>query len=98
DRYPPSFPTRRSSDLVQVRAGSKQDKIEHSIRIDRKEGSPVEIKYLLDCDYATLVNVLQGAHSGFDEFQDEKQLVPIDEMEEPRSEEHTSELQSRENL
>jgi len=68
---------------VQVRAGSKQDKIEHSIRIDRKEGSPVEIKYLLDCDYATLVNVLQGAHSGFDEFQDEKQLVPIDEMEEP---------------
>lgn len=74
------FDTIASVEHVQTIVGNKQDKIEHSIAVARKDGSRVEIRALLDCDYPALVAVLQGALEGFDEFKEERQLIPIDEM------------------
>lgn len=78
-----SFDTIASVAHVRTVTGSKQDKVEHSISIARKNGSRLEINALQDCDYAALVAVLQGALESFDEFKEERQLIPIDEMGEP---------------
>jgi hypothetical protein len=82
DPIPVGFSAISSIEHLKVTTGSKQDKIEHSIVISLKDGSSVEIKALLDCDYALMVKVLQGALDGFEEFKEERQLIPIDEMEE----------------
>lgn len=77
-----SFEAISSVEHVQTLVGSKQDKLEHSIVVVRKDDTRVVIKSLIDCDYAALVTVLQGTLSGFEEFKEEKQLIPIDEMKE----------------
>ncbi|WP_036253834.1 hypothetical protein [Methylobacter sp. BBA5.1] len=62
--------------------GNKKDKIEATVEITRQDGSKIIIKGLLDCDYRELAKVLQTAISEFDEYKEEKQLVPISEMNE----------------
>ena len=65
---------------VQNRVEGKQDKIEHSILIVRKDDTRVVIKDLIDCDYVALARVLESVVSGFEDFKEEKQFIPIDEM------------------
>lgn len=60
--------------------GKNLDKSEPYVEIARKEGSPVEIKDLISCDNRKLANILQRAISEFDEFKDEKQILPIQDM------------------
>jgi len=71
-----------SVEHVQTATGAKQDKIDNSILIEKTDGSRVEIKALMDCDYGALVEVLKGACDGFAEFTEERQLIPLDEMQE----------------
>lgn len=61
-------------------AGSKQDKLEHSIAVTRTDESQVIIKNLLECDYAKLTEILQATIVEFDEYKEEKQLISINEM------------------
>src|SRR5690606_40387921 len=84
-----SFPTRRSSDLVEVGL----------YRIQIKEGYPEFVggsnRNLSRRPQSILYEIRhQGAGLVFDGFQRGKQILFGDN----RSEEHTSELQSRENL
>lgn len=65
-----------------LQTGKNLDKVEHSLIIHRKDDSQLVIKDLLECDYAALAAVLQGVVDNFSDFQDEKQLIPIDEMDE----------------
>jgi hypothetical protein len=68
---------------VETLAGSKKDKLEHLIEVTRQDESKVTIKGLLDCDYSKLTDILQATISKFDEYREEKQLIPIEEMGEP---------------
>lgn len=77
-----NFESITSIEHIQTLVGNKQDKFESSILVIRKDATRVVIKGLIDCDYAALVTVLQGTFSGFEEFKEEKQLIPIDEMQE----------------
>lgn len=77
-----SYSSIASVEHVQTKVGSKQDKVEDSILVTRNDATSVVIKSLLECDYAALVSVLQGIHSNFQEFKEERQLIPIDEMQE----------------
>lgn len=61
-------------------AGTKQDKLEHSIAVTRSDESQVVIKALLECDYAKLAEILQATIVEFDEYKEEKQLISINEM------------------
>lgn len=67
---------------VETWTGSKKDKLEHCIEVTRQDDSKIEIKSLLDCDYKKLAEILLVATSEFEEYTEEKQLVPIDEMSE----------------
>ncbi|HBP6021025.1 TPA: hypothetical protein L6A14_24335 [Pseudomonas aeruginosa] len=71
-----------SAKYAQLYTGKNLDKLEYSLIIQRKDDSQLVIKDLTDCDYAALASVLQGVIDNFSEFQDEKQLIPIDEMDE----------------
>lgn len=71
-----------SARYAQLHTGKNLDKLEHSLIIHRKDDSQLVIKDLTDCDYAALASVLQGVIDNFSDFQDEKQLIPIDEMDE----------------
>lgn len=64
----------------ELMTGKNKDKAEPYVLIARKEASSVEIKSMLDCDYRKLVEILQKAISDFDEFKDEKQILPIEDM------------------
>lgn len=66
---------------TQLHTGSL-DKLEHSLVIERKDNSQLVIKDLKDCDYAALASVLQSVINNFSDFQDEKQLIPLEEMDE----------------
>lgn len=63
--------------------GSKKDKIEAAVEITKQDGSKLIIKDLQDCDYKKLAEVLQITISEFNEYKEEKQLIPINEMSEP---------------
>lgn len=82
DPVPVSYASIASVERVETWVGSKKDKLEQSLLIIRQDQSQVVIKDLLDCDYAALAKVLQGVVSDFEDFQEEKQLIPIDEMQE----------------
>ncbi|MEE1868471.1 hypothetical protein [Pseudomonas auratipiscis] len=71
----------RSAKYTQMHTGS-MDKLEHALIIERKDNSQLVIKDLSDCDYAALASVLQGVIENFTDFQDEKQLIPLEEMDE----------------
>lgn len=69
-----------SAKYAPIPTGKNLDKIEHSLVIQLKDESQLVIKDLNECDYTALASALQGVLDNFTDFQDEKQLVPIDEM------------------
>lgn len=71
-----------SVEYVEVLAGSKNDKIECSVQITIQDGKKVIIKDLINCDYEKLADLLKTTISEFDEYTEERQLIPIDEMSE----------------
>lgn len=74
------FATIASVEYVELLSGKNNDKSEPCVRIRRQDGPELDLKSLMDCDYKKLATVLQGAISGFDEFNEEKQIVPIEDM------------------
>src|SRR5690606_40980138 len=86
-RHPRSFPTRRSSDLAQVRLQEQQE----------FAGSAVQYADIRYANHGVHMRGLPGTSPLIGEFQEnegENQSASNND----RSEEHTSELQSRENL
>lgn len=71
-----------SAEYIEIVSGKNNDKIEPCVRIRRKDSGALDVKSLADCDYKKLASVLHGAVSGFDEFKEEKQVVPIEDMSE----------------
>lgn len=67
---------------VETVSGEKKDKITLSVLIVRKDGSRVVIENMLNCDYKKLAEVLQTTFEDFDDYKEEQQFVPIDEMSE----------------
>jgi len=76
------FAEMTSAEYVEIVSGKNNDKSEPCVRIHRKDAGTLDIKSLMDCDYKQLATVLHGAISGFDEFKEEKQVVPIEDMSE----------------
>lgn len=72
-----------SADYVETLTGSKKDKIEASVLLSRRDASDLSITGLINCDYRKLAETLQGCIDGFNEFREERQLVPISELSEP---------------
>lgn len=76
------FATIASVEYVEAVTGSKGNKIEESLLIRRKESADLPITGLLSCDYRKLAETLQTCIQDFAEFKEERQLVPIDELDE----------------
>lgn len=74
------FADMASAEYLELLSGKNNDKSEPCVRIVRREGATVDLKSLMNCDYKKLAAVLHGAISGFDEFKEEKQIVPIEDM------------------
>lgn len=74
------FESMTAVEYKEVMTGKNKDKPESYVLITRKDAPPVEIKSLLDCNYRKLADLLQKAISDFDEFKDEKQILPIQDM------------------
>src|SRR5690606_41643297 len=88
-----SFPTRRSSDLVRVPDPNALETFERSRPGDAAEGHwPDFYRRLLEIRHRHLVPRLHGSRQAGVRILQDKALCAT------RSEEHTSELQSRENL
>ena len=68
---------------LEKQTGAKKDKTEHLIAIQTKDGRTVLIKDLIECNYSNLTNIIQAAITEFKEYKEEKQLIPIEEMDEP---------------
>ncbi|MEZ2299373.1 hypothetical protein [Variovorax sp. RCC_210] len=71
-----------SVEYLQTPTGSKNDKIEHSIKLTRKGAGSVSLLNLSHCDLQALAKLLQNVISDFEEFREEQQFVPLDEMSE----------------
>lgn len=69
-------------EYIEKLTGSKGDKLERSISITKQDGSKISIAELVDCDYKKLTDVITSLSKDFDEYKEEKQLVPINEMNE----------------
>src|SRR5207302_10851189 len=92
-RHPPSFPTRRSSDLLEA-AGSYR--AEHPLE---SEPSPfVGAARCAACHRDTVSALQASRHASTLVRGKPLTKLPYPDRPLPRSEEHTSELQSRENL
>jgi hypothetical protein len=76
------FAAMASAESLELFSGKNNEKSEPCVRIRRKDGTALDIKALLDCDYPKLAALLEGAIRGFDEFKEEKQIVPIEDMNE----------------
>lgn len=76
------FAAMASAEALELLSGKNNEKSEPCVRIRCKDGTALDIKALLDCDYPKLAALLQGAIRGFDEFKEEKQIVPIEDMNE----------------
>src|SRR5207302_5811181 len=85
-RAPHSFPTRRSSDLARS----------HQVLRERSAGAPVDDASALERREHGLVVALRAERPELHRHEVRHGLVPVQDPD--RSEEHTSELQSRENL
>ncbi|PTQ87367.1 hypothetical protein C8N29_11914 [Agitococcus lubricus] len=66
-------------ECVETLMGSK---LEHSIEVTRKDKPSVILKNLGGCNYKKLAEILQKTSQDFEDYKEEKQLVPIDEMSE----------------
>jgi len=58
-------------------------KLDVSVVVTLKNGDRVVLKDLLGCKYDQLTNLLDSVFSGFSEFKEERQLIPLAEMSEP---------------
>jgi len=76
------FAEMASAEYVEILSGKNNDKSEPCVRIRRKDATTLDLKSLADCDYKRLAIVLHSAISGFDDFKEEKQVVPIQDMSE----------------
>ena len=74
------FETMQAVAYKERMTGKNLDKSEPYVEIARKDQTPVEIKDLISCDHRKLAGILQKAISEFDEFKDEKQILPIQDM------------------
>lgn len=86
--YRPSF-----SDPIDVYYGSiekaeyiaasdepNSEKTENSVEITKQDGTKIQLKSLLDCDYIKLADIFQAITRDFEEYKEERQLITIDEM------------------
>jgi len=69
-------------EYVETLTGSNKDKIEPSVEIIKQDGGKIIVKSLLECDYRKLADVLHATISDFEDYKEQKQLVPIEEMSE----------------
>jgi hypothetical protein len=76
------YATIASVDYVEEAVGSKNDKVEKSVLIARRDAEDLTIRQLSYCDYQQLAETLQGCIDGFTEFKEERQLIPISELSE----------------
>lgn len=77
------FASIESVEYIEKVTGSKGDKIEESLLIRRKDNVDLPITFLPSCNYRKLVETLQTCVQNFTEFKEERQLIPIDELDEP---------------
>lgn len=59
-----------------------KEKVEEYVEISLKDSESVKISDLSDCDYQKLANILKEAFSGFDKFNEEDQILTLEEMSE----------------
>ncbi len=76
------FASIASVEYVETVTGTKGDKIEESLLIRSKETADQTITGLLSCNYRKLAEVLSTCIEEFTEFKEERQLIPIDELDE----------------
>lgn len=76
------FATIASVEYVEKVTGSKDDKIEKSLLICLKESADLSITGLMGCDYRKFAEILKACIQDFSEFKEERQLIPIDELDE----------------
>lgn len=69
-------------DYVEALTGSKKDKIERSIEVTMKNDRKIVLKNLGDCKYEKLSEILNTVISDFNDYKEEKQLIPITDMKE----------------
>lgn len=74
------FASMTAVDYKEIMTGKNKDKPEPKVLVTRKDATPVQIESLLDCDYRKLAEILQKSISDFDEFEDQKQILPIQDM------------------
>src|SRR5690606_42159989 len=93
-----SLPPRRSSDLADEDTRARADDFAEPAERQRR-GKTDELHQQERCDQATLLQTKREAvvHGHLDDRVDAVDVEPV-RNQEVRSEEHTSELQSRENL
>jgi hypothetical protein len=72
-----------SSVAYQRNPTGKGDKYDEAVVINQKSGSTITLKNLLELRYEVLANVLTSVVLDFSEYQEERQLIPIEEMSEP---------------
>lgn len=77
------FASIEAVEYIEKVTGSKGDKIEESLLIRRKDSVDLLINLLPSCNYRKLVETLQTCVQNFTEFKEERQLIPIDELNEP---------------
>lgn len=82
DPIPISYQSISDVQFVPSTVGEDGKKSDPSVVINRREGAPVIIKYLGDCNYQKLAEILVSIHTEFKEFKEEKQLVTIEELSE----------------
>ena len=80
DPVPVPFASMTAVEYKELMTGRNKDKPDPYVLITRSDGPPLEIKPLMDCNYRKLAEVLQKAISDFDEFKEEKQILPIEDM------------------
>src|SRR5690606_41544484 len=90
-----SFPTRRSSDLIEGDPEATLDKMQQVIRAALAPAEPSAQDRKVAAAASQAINAARAEVAAMDKAEAKTQVA---EQTEARSEEHTSELQSRENL
>lgn len=65
---------------METPTGKNGDKIVRTVEVSLKEGGSVSIKDMVDCDYQRLATLLRSCAEDFDEYKEERQLIPVEEM------------------
>ncbi len=70
----------KSAYYKEIKTGKDGKKIERSVELVLNTGTIVAIKDFLECDYSQLAGLLHSCASDFNEYNEEKQLIPVEEM------------------